>query len=74
MDWCLDLCYLGGGTFVYNFFGWGWGWYSLEFLGDKSYKVFFYFLFNFFRGIRGNRDIIVTSETHRGRANINETY
>ena len=26
------------------------------------------------RQTRGNRDIIVTSETHRGRANINETY
>ena len=30
--------------------------------------------YNHHRQIRGNRDIIVPSETHRGRPNLNETY
>ena len=30
--------------------------------------------YNHHRGTRGNRDIVRTSETHRGRPNINKTY
>ena len=39
----------GLGLLFYNFLGgWGWGWLALEFLGDKFYLIFFYFLSKFF--------------------------
>ena len=35
MDWCLDLCYLGGRLF---------GWFSWNSYGTYFIEVFFYFL------------------------------